>query len=177
MKVKHKIESEAVHSAQQALVDAIWERHKNKPSLILAGIANGGLHLCDRLAVSLRERGLQVNVGAVNAMFHRDDIGHQPIPKNFHPTDLPFDIDDSTVVLVDDVLHSGRTVRAAMNELFDHGRPAAVELAVLCDRGGARLPIRANYVGMQVNPAELEAVRVELIEEDPQRDAIFILAI
>src|SRR5439155_6125020 len=106
--------------------------------------------------------------------FHRDDIGRHPIPKEFVPTRIPADVHGATVVLVDDVLFSGRTVKAALEELFDHGRPTKVELAVLVDRGERRLPFAADYVGMNVHVSPEEKVVVALDAKDPRRDAIAI---
>ncbi|MFA5257734.1 MAG: aspartate carbamoyltransferase catalytic subunit [Opitutales bacterium] len=144
-------------------------------SFVIVGIANGGILLGRRIAALLSEMlGRDVPFGVLNAQFHRDDIGSKPIPKAFMRTDIPFDINDSTVVLVDDVVGSGRTVRAAMNEIFDHGRPAKVELAVLCDRGSRGLPVEADYVGLRVTAAQDEIVLVRLDQQNPQNDNVSI---
>src|SRR5690606_12099684 len=131
-------DNEAVAQAIEAMVRQIAERHSGTENLAIIGIANGGIRLARRLASQLSELGLDASAGSLNAQFHRDDIGHQPIPKAFMRTDIPFSIDGATVILVDDVLFSGRTTRAAISELFDHGRPARVELAVMCKREGRR---------------------------------------
>jgi len=114
-------------------------------------------------------------VGDLDISFHRDDIGKHPIPKEFTPTLLPGDVNGATVLLVDDVLFSGRTVKAALDELFDHGRPGKVELAVLVDRGSRKLPIVADFVGTTVNAAENEDVIVSL-GDVPSQDRIDIRA-
>jgi pyrimidine operon attenuation protein/uracil phosphoribosyltransferase len=112
-------------------------------------------------------------VGDLDISFHRDDIGKHPIPKEFTPTLLPGDVNGATVLLVDDVLFSGRTVKAALDELFDHGRPAKVELAVLVDRGSRKLPIVADFAGATLDAAENEDVLVSL-SDDPSHDKIEI---
>jgi pyrimidine operon attenuation protein/uracil phosphoribosyltransferase len=108
----------------------------------------------------------------IDGSFHRDDIERHPIPKEFAPTQIPVDVNGATVVLVDDVLFSGRTVKAALDELFDHGRPATVELAVLVDRGGRRLPIAANYCGLTVAADEGQKVVVALDPHDSRNDIV-----
>ncbi len=110
--------------------------------------------------------------GVIDGSFHRDDIEGHPIPKEFSPTQIPADVGGATVVLVDDVLYSGRTAKAALDELFDHGRPAAVELAVLVDRGGRKLPLAADYCGLTVAAAEGQKVVVALDPQDSSNDSI-----
>ena len=156
-----------IEQAIQRLGAAIRHRHPKTPPVLL-GIANGGIILARRLA-ALRPG---TPCGVIDISFHRDDIGRHPIPKEFAPTHIPGDVGGATVVLVDDVLHSGRTVKAALDELFDHGRPAAVELAILVDRGGRRLPVAADYCGLTLAAADGERVVVVLDPENPARDAI-----
>ncbi len=138
------------------------------------GIANGGLAVADRLAAAVRAGGVPVHAGTIDISFHRDDIGRHPIPKEFSPTILPGDVTGATVILVDDVLFTGRTAKAALDELFDHGRPDRVELAVLVDRGGRLLPIAADYVGLTVSAQPDETVTVALPADRPERAAIRI---
>jgi pyrimidine operon attenuation protein/uracil phosphoribosyltransferase len=133
------------------------------------GIANGGIPLARRLGARL---GIK-KVGDLDISFHRDDIGKHPIPKEFTPTLLPGDVNGATVLLVDDVLFTGRTVKAALDELFDHGRPGTVELAVLVDRGNRKLPIVADFAGTTINAAEGEDVIVTL-SDNPSLDRIEI---
>ena len=144
-------------------------RHGDPAKLLLLGVANGGVELARRLA-----RQIGAPAGTLDISFHRDDIGRHPIPKEFAPTQIPADVDGATVVLVDDVLFSGRTVKAALDELFDHGRPTKVELAVLVDRGGRRLPLAADYVGIALDPAATEKIVVTLDPVAPKRDSIRI---
>jgi pyrimidine operon attenuation protein / uracil phosphoribosyltransferase len=160
-----------VHSALDRLAQAITARHPHPADLLLLGIANGGVTVARRLGARL---GLN-RVGTLDISFHRDDIGRNPIPKEFTPTVIPVDVNGAVVLLVDDVLFSGRTVKAALDELFDHGRPARVELAVLVDRGSHTLPIRADYVGATLHAAENEKVVVSLDPSHPANDTVRVL--
>ncbi len=110
----------------------------------LIGIHSGGAWIAERLH---RDLALARPLGTLSSAFHRDDYGRRGLPSEMKATDLPFEVDGADIVLVDDILYTGRTVRAAMNELFDYGRPASIELAVLLDRGGRELPIEARYCG------------------------------
>jgi pyrimidine operon attenuation protein/uracil phosphoribosyltransferase len=125
--------------------------------------------LAARVAAAIREHeGVELPVGALDITFYRDDlsmIAQQPVVKG---TDLPFDLNDRTIVLVDDVLYTGRTIRAAMDALVDFGRPQAIRLAVLVDRGHRELPIRADHVGKNVPTSREEVVRVHLAETDDE---------
>ena len=132
--------------------------------IVLLGIANGGVTLARLLAESL---GRDTPWGTLNALFHRDDIGLKPVSSDFQPTQFDFDIDGAHVVLVDDVFASGRTVRAALNELFDHGRPASVHLAVLVETARARLPIRPDHVGLHYPCGADETVEITIHPTDP----------
>lgn len=167
-----------LQTALARVATAILKRHGHGAAdLVLAGIADGGLPVAARLARILGEAtGRSPLVGSVNIGFHRDDLWSNPIPKNLSPTEMPVPVDDRIILLVDDVLFTGRTIRAALNEIFDEGRPARVELAVLVDRGGRALPIQPDYVGytldslgpqdslrLVVDPANAAADRVELI--------------
>jgi pyrimidine operon attenuation protein/uracil phosphoribosyltransferase len=163
------IGSREVHAAIERLAAAIEKRHGHDKTVLVLGIANGGITLARRLADRL---GMK-RVGDLDISFHRDDIGKHPIPKEFAVTLLPGDVNGATVLLVDDVLFTGRTVKAALDELFDHGRPATVELAVLVDRGTRRLPVVADFAGTQLEASIDEDVIVSLYA-DPSKDRIEI---
>lgn len=144
----------------------IVERNRGVAGIALVGIRTGGLHVAHRLRRALEEiERVSVPIGAVDIALYRDDLG---LPGRTHPeigpTELPFPLDGVRVVLVDDVLYTGRTVRAALDALMDFGRPKAVQLAVLVDRGLRELPIRADHVGMTVETTADELVRVALTE-------------
>jgi len=164
------IGSDDIHAALTHLAESVRARHPSSAGLIVLGIANGGIALTRRLAARI---GAQ-RVGTIDISFYRDDIGHKPIPKEFTPTIIPGDVNGATILLVDDVLFSGRTVKAALDELFEHGRPAKVELAVLIDRGGRKLPVAADYVGRTIDAGPDERVVVRLNNDVPAEDLIRI---
>ncbi len=151
----------------------IVEKQAGAAGLVLVGIQRRGVPLARRLAEEIAEHeGVALPVGALDIEFYRDDarLGHSPRVKG---TDVPFEIEGATVVLVDDVLYTGRTVRAAMDALREFGRPLAVRLAVLVDRGHRELPIRADHVGKNVPTSRDEVVRVRVQEVDGE-DAVDI---
>jgi len=145
----------------------IVEKQAGTDGLLLIGIQRRGVPLARRIAAAILENeGAEVPVGALDITFYRDDlslVAQQPVVKG---TELPSGIDGRTVVLVDDVLYTGRTIRAAMDALVDFGRPQAIRLAVLVDRGHRELPIRADHVGKNVPTSREELVRVHLEETD-----------
>jgi pyrimidine operon attenuation protein / uracil phosphoribosyltransferase len=145
----------------------ILERNKGAEAVVLVGIAARGDDLAGRLAGEiLRIEGRGVPVGALDITFYRDDIGIRAEAPEVHETRIDFDVNGRVVVLVDDVLYTGRTIRAAMDALVDFGRPTAIQLAVLVDRGHRELPIRADFVGKNVPTRKDEDVRVALREVD-----------
>jgi len=151
----------------------IVEKQAGTSGLVLVGIQRRGVPIARRLATAISDHeGVTVPVGALDIEFYRDDarLGHAPLVKG---TDVAFELDDATVVLVDDVLYTGRTVRAAMDALREFGRPRAVRLAVLVDRGHRELPIRADHVGKNVPTSREEVVRVRIEEVDGE-DAVEI---
>jgi len=153
----------------------IVERHPDLERTALVGVRTRGVPLARRLAGLIKAAvGLAPRVGALDITLYRDDlttIAPNPVMKG---TDIPFSIDGWTVVLVDDVLFTGRTIRAAIDELIDFGRPARIELAVLLDRGHRELPIHADYVGRAVTTSRDENVQVTLAEEDGE-DRVLLL--
>lgn len=159
------VSASELHAAIERIAVAIEARHGRDPKALLVGIANGGLELTRRLAARLK-----LPTGTLDISFHRDDIGRNPIPKEFVPTRLPADIADAHVILVDDVLFTGRTLKAALDELFDHGRPETVELAILIDRGGRRLPFAADFCGITLATQPGEKVVVHLDDKKPDQD-------
>ncbi|MGD8513274.1 MAG: bifunctional pyr operon transcriptional regulator/uracil phosphoribosyltransferase PyrR [Deltaproteobacteria bacterium] len=154
----------------------ILEKHRGAENLVLIGIRTGGVFLADRLNEKILSlEGAHIPRGNLDINLYRDDwtrIGHQPIVQK---TELPFSLDGTQVVLVDDVLFTGRTVRAAMDALIDFGRPDRIELAVLVDRGHRELPIQANYVGKHLETIHNTMVNVYL-KEKAGRDEVAITA-
>ena len=168
------LDATAIDRALTRIAHEILEGNKGAEGLALAGIVTRGAVLAQRLAERIREiEGTGVPVGTLDISFYRDDVATRLNPE-VHRTDLPFDPDGRCVVLVDDVLFTGRTIRAAMDALMDYGRPACVRLAVLVDRGHRELPIRADYVGKNVPTSGRELVKVRLHETDGE-DVVIIL--
>ena len=150
----------------------IAERNDNGQSVVIVGVQRGGIYLANRLGEILKNIwGHAVPVGSLDVSMHRDDLGSQPVPK-VHPTVMPFDLHDRTVVLVDDVLFSGRTTRAAMDALNDFGRPRRIQLAVLIDRGHRQLPVKADFVGKNVPTAPNENVHVRLDQKGQEDEVV-----
>ncbi len=151
----------------------VVERNKGAAGLVVVGIHTRGVPLARRLAAKLGEiEARPVPAGALDVTMYRDDIGLRP-PGATRDTDLPFDLTGTVVVLVDDVLYTGRTIRAALDALTDFGRPRAIQLAVLVDRGHRELPLRADYVGKNLPTAADQAVKV-LLEETDGRDGVAV---
>jgi len=145
----------------------IVEKNKGTADLVLIGLRSRGVDLARRLAQRLKEIDVvDVPVGTLDITLYRDDLGKGGAQPAVRKTEIPFSIEDKKVILVDDVLYTGRTIRAAMDGLMDLGRPRTIQLAVLVDRGHRELPIRADYVGKNVPTAKTEQVQVLLQEED-----------
>lgn len=152
----------ALQRALTRIAHEIAERNEQVAEVVLVGIPQGGVPLARRLAELLAGIwGHPVPTGSLDVSLHRDDLDQRAAP-TIHPTEIPFDVNRKTVVLVDDVLFSGRTVRAAMDALNDFGRPRKIQLAVLIDRGHRELPIKADFVGKNVPTAAQERVVVKL---------------
>jgi pyrimidine operon attenuation protein/uracil phosphoribosyltransferase len=165
-----------VRRAVTRIAHEILERDKGTDGLVLVGIADRGDDLARRLAREIqRIEGATVPVGVLDITFYRDDIGMRAEAPEVHETRIPFDVNGRTVVLVDDVLFTGRTIRSAMDALMDLGRPTKIQLAVIVDRGHRELPIRADFVGKNVPTSRADDVRV-LVEEMDGEDAVVLEA-
>lgn len=159
------LNASALQRALTRIAHEIAERNEKGSDVVLVGIQRGGVFLSQRLAKLLA--GIwehAVPVGTLDVSMHRDDLAQHAAP-NVHPTVIPFDVTDKTVVLTDDVLFSGRTIRAAMDALTDFGRPKRIQLAVLVDRGHRELPIKADFVGKNVPTSLNEKIVVRTKEE------------
>src|SRR5882757_4567263 len=154
----------ALQRALTRIAHEVAERNDNSAEVVVIGIQRGGVHLAQRLGALLSEIWKHpVPNGSLDVNMHRDDLDHRVSP-DIHPTVIPFDVTAKTVVLVDDVLFSGRTTRAAMDALNDFGRPRRIQLAVLIDRGHRQLPVKADFVGKNVPTSMNEKVHVRLKE-------------
>lgn len=167
------LEPAEIRRALSRIAHEVLERNKGPRDLVLLGIPTRGVPLAHRLAARIAEVEHAVPVGSLDVTMYRDDLRRHPT-RTLEHTQLPtHGIDDRIVVLVDDVLYSGRTIRAALDALNDLGRPRAVRLAVLVDRGHRELPIRADHVGKNLPTSASERVRV-LLQETDGRDAVLI---
>jgi pyrimidine operon attenuation protein/uracil phosphoribosyltransferase len=161
------LEAPEITRVMTRIAHEVLERNKGADDLVILGIPTRGVPLAHRLAKRIAEvEGTQVPVGALDVTMYRDDLRQHPV-RTLERTDIPAGgVEDQTVVLVDDVLYSGRTIRAALDALNDLGRPRAVRLAVLVDRGHRELPIRADFVGKNLPTSLAERVSVLLSEHD-----------
>jgi len=167
------MDADGINRAITRIAHEILEANKGAGNLAIAGIVTRGAVLAELLAARITEiEGTTVPVGTLDISFYRDDVATRLNPE-VHRTDIPFDVEGRDIVLVDDVLFTGRTIRAAMDVIFDYGRPDSIQLAVLVDRGHRELPLRADYVGKNVPSAGRERVTVRLESVDG-RDAVEI---
>jgi pyrimidine operon attenuation protein/uracil phosphoribosyltransferase len=165
----------AIDRALTRIAHEILERHKGSRDLVLIGIRTRGVHLARRLAAKIYTiEGEAVPLGVIDITLYRDDLRRRFDHPKAARTDIPFALTDRCVILVDDVLYTGRTIRAALDGLMDFGRPCAIQLAVLVDRGHRELPIRADYVGRNVPTALQESVKVWLQEEDGLEQVVIL---
>lgn len=171
------MDGEAISRAVTRIAHEILEANKGAGQLALVGIVTRGAALAETLAEKIREiEGADVPVGTLDISFYRDDLAIRLNPE-VHRSDIPFDVEGRNVVLVDDVLYTGRTIRAALDALMDYGRPCSVQLAVLVDRGHRELPIRADYVGKNVPSSRRERVKVYLEALDGHSSAEILEAV
>ncbi len=176
MQEKAKVlDKDTLNRALMRIAHEILEKNKGTQDLCLVGIRNRGAYLAHRLHDCIKKIDTEsVPVGILDITLYRDDltlIAQQPV---VHKTEIDFDITDKTIVLVDDVLYTGRTIRAALDALMDLGRPKSIQLAVLIDRGHRELPIRADYVGKNVPTSQKETVEVRLQEADSCDEVVIV---
>jgi len=175
MKSGRLLDAGEIHRAVTRIAHEILERNKGTDGVVLVGLRSRGIELARRLSRKIKEiEKVEVPVGALDVTLYRDDLGKAGAQPVVRRTEIPFTVDEKKVVLVDDVLYTGRTVRAAMDSLMDLGRPRLIQLAVLVDRGHRELPVRADYVGKNVPTSQQEQVQV-LLEEEDGVDRVVIL--
>ncbi len=167
------MDEENIRRALYRLSHEITERNKGVENLILVGIRTRGVPLARRLADLIQQQeGVEIPVGVLDITFYRDDLSLLSPQPVVHRTEIPVRVNEKKVVLVDDVLYTGRTVRAALDALMDLGRPEAIQLAVLIDRGHRELPIRADFIGKNVPTSRREVVHVKLNEVDNEDNVV-----
>ena len=166
---------EEIRRTLARIAHEIIEQNKAIERLILVGIHTRGVPLAKRLAANIEDfEGLKIPVGALDISLYRDDRASLNLQPVIHRTDIPTSIDGKSIVLVDDVLYTGRSIRAAMDALIDLGRPQSIQLAVLIDRGHRELPIRADYVGKNIPSSRCEKIQIQLEETDGIDDVAIV---
>jgi pyrimidine operon attenuation protein / uracil phosphoribosyltransferase len=169
------MDAEAIRRALRRIAHEIIERNPQLEKVVLAGIPSRGVEISRRIAAFIREiEKVEIETGVIDVAMHRDDVGTRPELPVVRASRLPVPLEDRTVIIVDDVLYTGRTVRAAMDAINSFGRPARIQLAVLIDRGHRELPIRPDYVGKNLPTSGNEKVRVRLEQTDGEPDAVHL---
>ena len=176
MREKAKIlDAQAIGRTLIRIAHEILEHNRGSEGLAIVGIRSRGAYLARRLAECIKEiDNKEIPVGILDITLYRDDLTllvNQPVVRK---TEINFDIQDKNIILVDDVLYTGRTIRCALSELIDFGRPRSIQLAVLVDRGHRELPIRSDYVGKNIPTAQNETVEVRLIETDGKDEVVIV---
>lgn len=172
MSSKVVMDAKAIDRAIARIAHEIIEKNHGTEDIVILGIPTRGEHLAQRLCKKIKDiEGVEVPLGSLDATLYRDDIGMKEAPP-LKKMDIQFSIDSKVVVMVDDVLFTGRTIRAAMNALMDYGRPTIIELAILVDRGHRELPIKADFVGKNLPTAREEGVKVRLEEVDDVNEVV-----
>jgi pyrimidine operon attenuation protein/uracil phosphoribosyltransferase len=176
MQEKAKIlDSESIERTLMRIAHEILEKNKGTEGLCIIGIRTRGAILAQRLNLCLEKiEGKSVPIGILDITLYRDDLTLVAASPVIHETQIPFDISDKKVILVDDVLYTGRTIRAALDEIMDFGRPKSVNLVVLIDRGHREMPIRADFVGKNIPTASNETVEVRLKETDGNDEVVIV---
>ena len=170
------MDAEAIRRALRRVAHEIAERNPDLKSVVLAGIPSRGVEIARRIAEFVRaSEKIDIATGVVDVAMHRDDVGTRAELPIVRESKLPLPLEGRTLIIIDDVLFTGRTVRAAMDAISSFGRPARIQLAVLIDRGHRELPIRADYVGKNLPSAANEKVRVRLEQTDGETDAVWLL--
>ncbi len=169
------LDSSEIQRVISRIAHEIIERNLDPKSLAIVGIRTRGVFLAERIRAKIKEIcSLELPLGILDITLYRDDLSEVGVHPQVKETDIPFDLEDYTVVLVDDVLFTGRTIRAALNAIADFGRPRAVQLAVLVDRGHRELPIKADFVGKNIPTSRQERVLIHLQETDMKDEALIL---
>jgi pyrimidine operon attenuation protein/uracil phosphoribosyltransferase len=169
------MDAAAIQRALRRIAHEIVERNPDLRSIVLAGIPSRGVEIARRVAEFIRaSEKIEIETGIVDVAMHRDDVGARTELPIVRKSKLPLPLEGRTLIIVDDVLYTGRTVRAAMDAISSFGRPARIQLAALVDRGHRELPIRADYVGKNLPSAAAEKVRVRLEQTDGEPDAVWL---
>lgn len=169
------MDSDSVNRTISRIVNQILERNNGARDLAIIGIRTRGVYIAERIAGEIEKlEGIRPPMGILDISFYRDDLMRKTEWPNVKKTEIPFPVEDKKVILADDVIFTGRTTRAAIDEIMDYGRPSSIQLAVLVDRGHRELPIQADYVGIKLSTLSTEEVRVHLKEADGRDEVIIV---
>jgi pyrimidine operon attenuation protein / uracil phosphoribosyltransferase len=169
------MDGEAIRRALRRIAHEIIERNPQLEKVVIAGIPSRGVEIARRIAAFIHQiEKADIETGVIDVAMHRDDVGTRPELPVVRASKLPLPLEGCTVIIVDDVLYTGRTVRAALDAINSFGRPARIQLAALVDRGHRELPIRPDYVGKNLPTAAAEKIRVQLEQTDGQPDAVWL---
>jgi pyrimidine operon attenuation protein/uracil phosphoribosyltransferase len=170
------LDTAAINRALRRIAHEIIEANPDLTTVVLAGIPSRGVELSQRLAELIREySGAPIECGVIDVAMHRDDVGRRAVLPIVRESRLPLPLEQRTLVMVDDVLFTGRTIRAALDAISSFGRPARIQLAALIDRGHRELPIRADYVGKNLPTSRGEKVQVRLQQSDGEPDSVWLI--
>lgn len=173
--MKQIMNGEALNSTLDTISDKILSMHPQTEDIVLVGIRSKGLELARRIANKIGKRaGMEIPVGVIDTSLYRDDVNVSANRPVLCKTQIPFQVTGKKIILVDDVLYTGRTIRAALDAIMDMGRPSCIQLAVVCDRGHRELPIHADFIGMQVKTTREESVRI-IFKDNPAQDEVVLL--
>lgn len=175
MPTRTVMDSDSVNRTISRIVNQILERNNGARDLAIIGIRTRGVYIAERIAGEIEKlEGIRPPMGILDISFYRDDLMRKTEWPNVKKTEIPFPVEDKKVILADDVIFTGRTTRAAIDEIMDYGRPSSIQLAVLVDRGHRELPIQADYVGIKLSTLSTEEVRVHLKEADGRDEVIIV---
>lgn len=169
------MDKRAIKRTVTRMVDEILERNKGASDLVIIGVRTRGVHIAERIVKLVKKlEGVEPPLGTLDITLYRDDLRRKTEWPKVEKTEIKFSVEDKEVILVDDVIYTGRTTRAALGEIMDFGRPSSIQLAVLVDRGHRELPIHPDYAGYTIDTLSNEEVRVNLKEEDGKDEVTVI---